>query len=273
VPGIQDLKNIPPNCPQALGDGTDLRDGYRKAERRPGSRPLVSVITVVLNAAGPLEKTILSVLNQDCRDLEYIIVDGGSTDGTLQVIERFQEKIDYWVSEPDGGIADAFNKGILSSSGKWINFLNAGDVFMEADSVITTIEIAQDYPIVTGFALNGKRTIPRKILRNKDPLPVKSMISHQASFVDRAVFEDIGLFSTQFLMRMDYDFWLRALVKYRFKFIDKVLVDYDAGFSRSDLVRFYQEEVRANNENLTCPNYYNIKALLKMMIKYFLFKK
>lgn len=76
-----------------------------------------------------LEKTILSVLNQTYSNIEYIIIDGGSTDGTIDIIKRYDDKITYWQSEPDNGIYDAMNKGIQKANGEWINFMNAGDLF------------------------------------------------------------------------------------------------------------------------------------------------
>ena len=90
--------------------------------------PLVSIITVVYNAEEFLEETILSVLNQDYKNIEYIIIDGGSTDLTLDIIKKYHEKIDIFVSEDDKGIFDAMNKGIGLANGEWLNFLNAGDV-------------------------------------------------------------------------------------------------------------------------------------------------
>ncbi len=91
--------------------------------------PKISVITVVLNAARDLEKTLESTIGQDYPGLEIIIIDGGSVDGTLAVIKRFANRINYWISEPDGGIYDAMNKGLARATGDWVNFMNAGDVF------------------------------------------------------------------------------------------------------------------------------------------------
>lgn len=91
--------------------------------------PIISVITVVFNAAQVLEETIKSVLEQTYKEIEYIIIDGGSSDGTLDIIHKYKDKVSYWISEKDNGIYDAMNKGIIASTGPWIHFLNAGDLY------------------------------------------------------------------------------------------------------------------------------------------------
>ena len=95
-------------------------------------RPLITVITVVLNRRDDLEPTIRSVLDQTYDNIEYIVIDGGSSDGTLEVIRKYSRDIDRWVSEPDSGIYDAMNKGAFNAHGSWINFMNAGDAFYDS---------------------------------------------------------------------------------------------------------------------------------------------
>lgn len=92
-------------------------------------RPLISIITVVYNGVIFIEQTIQSVINQKYKNYEYIIIDGGSVDGTLDVIRQYEDSIDYWLSEPDKGIYDAMNKAIELVNGDWVVFLNAGDQF------------------------------------------------------------------------------------------------------------------------------------------------
>lgn len=97
--------------------------------------PLVSVVTVVFNGKDFIERTLENVLAQDYPNIEYIVIDGGSTDGTLEILSRYQSKFAYFCSESDCGIYDAMNKGIAVASGAWINFMNAGDEFWAVDTV------------------------------------------------------------------------------------------------------------------------------------------
>ena len=93
-------------------------------------KPLISIITVIYNDGKKLEETILSILSQTYDNLEFIIIDGSSTDETIDIIKKYEDKIDYWISEKDSGIFDAMNKGILAAKGDYINFMNAGDFFI-----------------------------------------------------------------------------------------------------------------------------------------------
>lgn len=106
--------------------------------------PLFTVVTAVFNGAEHLESTILSVLSQRHADVEYIIIDGGSTDGTLDILRKYERSIDHWVSEPDKGVYDAFNKGCRLITGEWTIFLGAGDLLYDANVLPSIAEVVRE---------------------------------------------------------------------------------------------------------------------------------
>lgn len=166
------------------GEGGLRTQGYFKQSQE--GKPLITVVTVVFNGEKFLEETILSVINQTYDNVEYIIIDGGSTDGTLDIIKKYEHVIDYWVSEKDKGIYDAMNKGIDVATGEWINFMNAGDRFYKNE---TLAEV--DFSNFAGVdVLYGKVEVTNS--RNKitiqEPGRLKnlwkgSQFSHQAAFI------------------------------------------------------------------------------------------
>src|SRR5688572_29649931 len=111
---------------------------------------LVSIITVSLNNIAELEKTIESVLSQSYKSREHTIIDGGSTDGTVQLLEKHSENLGYWVCEKDTGIYNAMNKGIRASKGDYLIFLNSGDSFYSPDSIAELIDSSNDKDIIYG---------------------------------------------------------------------------------------------------------------------------
>lgn len=150
--------------------------------------PLITVITVVFNGEEFIEETILSVLNQTYDNIEYIIIDGGSTDRTIDIIQKYEHAIDYWVSEPDRGIYDAMNKGIRLATGKWINFMNGGDGFYN-NTVVNDIFSKKDYSGVSILYGNhqviyqsGRKRIAKAGCLNQ--LWKGSQFCHQATFID-----------------------------------------------------------------------------------------
>jgi hypothetical protein len=125
-----------------------LRGGRReRGEQRSGTadRPLVSIVTVVYNGAATLERTIQSVLGQGYANIEYVVVDGGSTDGTLDLLRRYEDRLDLWVSERDKGIYDAMNKGVALCTGEWVGLINADDWY-EGDTVERVVKAAKARP-------------------------------------------------------------------------------------------------------------------------------
>lgn len=170
--------------------------------------PLISIITVVYNGQKYLEETIKSVTSQTYENIEYIIIDGGSTDGTLDIIRKYEEKITYWVSERDRGIYDAMNKGVTVSNGDWINFMNAGDRFYSADTVSNIFAKERiNCDIIYGdLALDyGAFSRYQKALRIKHIW--KGMIfSHQSCFISGNLHRKKS-YSLEYSIGADFDFF------------------------------------------------------------------
>jgi hypothetical protein len=148
-------------------------------------KPLITFVTVVFNGEKFLEKTILSIINQTYDNIEYIIIDGGSTDGTLDIIKKYEQAIDYWVSEKDKGIYDAMNKGIDLATGEWINFMNAGDRLLDFNQakVFTKNNKLRAYcfPVINTHS-DGSKVLFKGRLTNP----------HQGIFYMLQIFKNIG---------------------------------------------------------------------------------
>lgn len=173
----------------------------------------ISIITITFNSDSHLAQTIASVATQSYENFEYIIIDGGSTDNTLEIIQANKKNIDLWISEPDNGIADAMNKGLSVASGEYILFLHSDDYLLDN----TVIEkAAQHLDGQTDIILldiylekNKHRTYSRPRGFNWW-LNFKNGIHHQSVFCCRKLFQKIGNFDEKFRIAMDYDFFLRA---------------------------------------------------------------
>ena len=180
------------------------------------AHPLVSIVTVVKNAGRTIERTIQSVLYQTYPSIEYIIVDGSSTDRTLEIIRSYVDGITYWMSEPDVGIYDAFNKGLAASTGDYIGFLNADD-WMSPNQIERAVEAIRNShaDFVMGdiwmHGWQGKDSYIagdpyyQSVIRRKMP-----SLFQTTALCSRAMFQSIGLFHTNYRIVSDYDWFLRA---------------------------------------------------------------
>ncbi len=178
--------------------------------------PFFSIITIVKNGEQYLERAILSVINQSFKNFEYLIIDGGSNDGTLAIIEKYENQIDYWLSEADRGISDAFNKGIQKAKGKYIGFINADDYYVPEALAITYDYIQQqpDAAIFCGAVdfYDGDQfiiTSPSDIKRVK----IESTIHQSSAFLQRSLFQLHQPFDTQLKYAMDYELFLRLYLQ------------------------------------------------------------
>ncbi len=207
------------------GEGGLRRQGYFK--KSYDGNPLISIITVVFNGEKYLEKTIQSVINQSYDNVEYIIIDGGSTDGTLDIIKKYEDKIDYWVSENDNGIYDAMNKGLQLVTGEYIGILNADD-FYEPFAIKKSIELIQkndaDYTVAQVQYVNTKNIISPIFPLKKDKIYQEMFYPHISAFILRKAYQQVGLFKTQFKIAGDHDMALRIhLAGFRATYLDEIV--------------------------------------------------
>jgi glycosyltransferase involved in cell wall biosynthesis len=190
------------------------------------SLPKISIITVTYNAASTLEETILSVINQSYSNIEYIIIDGGSTDGTIDIIRKYSSKISYWISEPDNGVYDAMNKATRVATGDFCFFLGADDVLLVD---LTTIEFKKYLGNIiygnvlwgdTGKTFNGRYTISKLLVIN---------ICHQAIFYPTVVYKN-HIYNTTFKAYADWDLNMRLWGKgYKFHYIPCIISHFNFG--------------------------------------------
>lgn len=171
-----------------------------------------AVITINYNHCDGLRKTIDSVVAQRCRDYEFIVIDGGSTDGSREVIEQYAASITYWVSEPDGGVYHAMNKGIRAASAEYLIFMNSGDTFFSPD----VLEQALPYmhgDIVQGVAKNHDMSQTPLCLVNipNRTEPFAPSLHHQSCFFRRTLF-DIEPYDEHYRIVADWAFYIRQLV-------------------------------------------------------------
>lgn len=209
----------------------------------------VSVITVCYNAVNCLEKTILSVIGQAQVMTEFIIVDGASQDGTIDVIKKYEDKISKWTSEPDRGIYDAMNKGIKKATGDWLIFMNAGDCFHNDHVIEDFLKIADmKYDVIYG-SINK---VLSDIHYRYDPYPIEMMnkcmiLPHQGTFI-KTRFHKQHLFDISFRSSGDYHFFFNAYFKFgaQFQQIDLIVADFDesGGMSKTNIKTARMEDLR-----------------------------
>jgi glycosyltransferase involved in cell wall biosynthesis len=243
------------------------------------NQPLVSIITVTYNAEQYLEKTIQSVLSQAYNNVEYIIIDGGSVDGTLDIIQKYESKIDYWISEEDKGIYDAMNKGIAFSSGEIIGLLNAGDTYLpNALSLLAEKYIPSDsLSIYYGdiYLTYTDTNITIKSPANIDKLKYSMTICHQAMFITKGTYLNHGLYNLNYKFASDYAYILSLfLIGAKFHYLDGVVAYFQTGgVSDSKIVNSRLECIKAH-VNLKSPFLYGASILyIRQLFLYYLYEK
>lgn len=183
--------------------------------------PRVTLVTVCYNNAAGLERTLRSVATQTFTDKEYIVIDGGSTDGSVEKIRAYADKIDYWVSEPDKGIYNAMNKAIAKASGEYMLFINSGD-WLAADDVLEKVfgGAAPEGDLLIGrqrFATaKGKGGQSPRLHTEELTMGyfLSSTLPHQATFIRRSLFDTCGRYDESYRVCADWVFWIEAVVKH-----------------------------------------------------------
>ncbi|MEO6948418.1 MAG: glycosyltransferase family 2 protein [Ginsengibacter sp.] len=210
--------------------------------------PKISIITVVYNGANSIGKTIQSVLDQTYQNVELIIIDGGSTDGTIDILTKFNSDKIIWTSEPDQGIYDAMNKGIQKSSGDWIYFLGGDDQFY-SDQVLESIFLKPFFEDVDFIYGNVKSDAFKGLYNGEFDYEklLQKNISHQSIFYHRSIFITIGLYNLKYKTHADWDFNLRCYENrdINIKYLDAIIAifakggvssNYDLPFLRESLL-------------------------------------
>lgn len=239
----------------------------------------ISVITVCYNAEKTIARAMDSVIRQDYGNIEYIIVDGKSTDDTLSIISDNIDNVDCLISESDQGIYDAMNKGIKRATGDWIAFLNSDDIYL--DNAISQIaveceNVSNEVGIIAAQInfVEDDFIVGRSKYDSFEKIWMGMPVAHPASFVRKEVFEKVGLFDTTYEIAGDYDFFFRCYInKIKCKFVNFITTNFSIfGVSGRERERLYQEDKLILNKysNYCCDKEVIEKSLLnKEKLVYF----
>lgn len=192
--------------------------------------PKISIITPSFNQAQFLEKTILSVLNQNYPNLEYIIVDGGSTDGSVEIIKKYEDKLKWWVSEKDDGQVHAINKGLRRATGTWVGWQNSDDIYFKNTLNDLSLEIKKNHEaglITADIILIDAQDRPIREIRYVKPtyksvLAEGMVLTNQSAFWLRDIHNKIGFLDERYQYSFDYEWFLRILKHTKAKHINKI---------------------------------------------------
>ncbi|MEI8273265.1 MAG: glycosyltransferase family 2 protein [Paludibacter sp.] len=240
---------------------------------------LLSIITINRNNFEGLRKTIESVVSQTFNDFEYIVIDGASTDGSVAIVNEYATKISYWVSEPDKGIYNAMNKGIVKANGEYCLFLNSGDEFESPSSLQTFISCVYEHVdiiygniLVKGDTVEYVKSYPDKVTFSYF---LRESLAHPASLIRRELLLELGKYDEELKICSDWAFFVKAicLKNCSYKHLDITLSTfYLDGFS-SDSVNaelIEQEKKRVINESFAAfyEDYQRLESLEKFKAKF-----
>lgn len=226
--------------------------------------PLITVITVVFNGAATLEHTIRSVIEQTYDSVEHIIIDGGSTDATLDILRKYDDKVDYWVSEKDAGIYDAMNKGIALARGDYIGMLNADDFFANPtalEKIVTRLKASNVDAVFSCLDIVDPANLDRVLRKYRISslssfmLRIGVMPAHPTFYCRKSCYDKAGLYRTDYRIAADFEMLVRLLLKHHitWEFIDETTVKMRSGGLSSSGIKsnwvVNREIVRACTEN------------------------
>lgn len=231
----------------------------------------LSIITINRNNAKGLRKTIESVVTQTFTDFEYIVIDGDSTDESVKVIKQYEDKITYWVSEPDNGIYNAMNKGIVKAHGEYLQFLNSGDFLFDENVLMKVFVVNESADILYGERVsdlfdNGNQQIIKYPATLRFSFFVNSTLSHQASFLKRECFNKFGLYDERYKYASDWflfmDWIFRKNVTY--KYLAFPIVFFDVSGISSDPKNI--QEMKRERDYVLAKEFSGLYADMKNLI-------
>jgi glycosyltransferase involved in cell wall biosynthesis len=245
-------------------------------------KPLISVITVVFNGAKTLRDTIESVILQSYENIEHIVLDGGSTDGTVEILQNYNHQLAYWRSEKDGGIYDAMNKGIALATGEYIGMLNADDLFADNEvlqSIVDKFQQTSADAVFSCLNIVDQHNL-EKIIRkyrvaklNSTLLRIGVMPAHPTFYCKKSCYQQAGLYKTDYKIAADFEMLARLCLKQQISwaFLNKVTVTMRAGgVSTRGLkasIKLNLEIIRACKENDLYSNF--LFLFLKIPLRLF----
>ncbi|MDQ2719737.1 MAG: glycosyltransferase [Bacteroidota bacterium] len=197
--------------------------------------PKLSIITVNYNNLAGLQKTMESVSAQAFTDFEYIVVDGGSADGSKAYIEEHAGKLSYWASEKDEGIYHAMNKGIAKANGEYLLFLNSGDYFYTPESISKLFEHSHHEDIIYGILMVNEEDGKQWILDYPSELSFgyfyRHSLPHQSTLINADLFKTIGLYNEKLKIAADWEFFMKAICMHNatYKYVNEIITVFSMG--------------------------------------------
>lgn len=248
-------------------------------------KPKISIITITYNSGSTLEETIKSIVSQNYSNLEYLIIDGGSTDRTLDIIEKYRDKIDFIISEPDNGISDAFNKGIKYATGDIIGIINSDDLLLPKALDRLSKEYTSDVGVYRGHTIvwndkTGSMTSMKPSMKFSLYSFKRLNVCHPSTFISKHIYENFGGYNINYKYRMDFDLLMRLYNKgVRFKYLNNDLALFRLGGTTTNTYKKKISEVyqiyinNGANTVLACMHimtfviYEEVKHLLSVIFK------